>query len=153
MVHKETLKTNLRKIMNAYLSDKLNKQSCQGDPVTAILGSNAWGAVFRTVKYNGELQQLERGKLMSTIAKFGSPPQLRFILEKEDEGQELIDKSPYSYGELKKIEYAYQTTPNEGPDKEFNIYNSVMSAVDVLIEIHQVEDHERDKVYSYLSSD
>lgn len=153
MIQTDKLKSNLQKIMKAYLDDKLNKQSCQGDPVTVILGSNAWGAVFRTIKYNGELQQLEEGSLMSTIAKFGSPPQLKFILENEEKGKQLIKECEYTYDQLKQIEHAYQTTPTEGTDKEFNIYNSVMSAVDVLFEIHEVEEHERDKVYSFLSSE
>ena len=117
-------------LVKAYLNDTLRHGDCAacavgnlvsyGDKSTESSRIIKWFNVFGTMRTATYCRQFEAPHNYHTEAK------------------EVIDSTGYTWPELAKIEYAFESAPIGNNDDEW-MFNGLMSVVDVLAEIHGID--------------
>lgn len=145
MNNPELYKRTVDILVNAYFNDTLKHGHCHACAVGNIVAANCgivniasnsewiekaiapaslgWAEVFLTERLLSK--QLRMPKMYRRIkaAKY------------------QIDSTGYTWQELAKIEYAFETAPNGGSNDEW-MFNGLMAVIDVLDEIHDNKDSE-----------
>ena len=135
MKNKELFDRTLKILVSAYLDNSLVQGNCHacavGNLVAASLNINydqdlkwidrpvAWSQVFVTLSY--KIAQVKRPWAYTGEAK------------------EQINATGYSWQELARLEYAFERAPR-GKTKEEHMFNGLMAVVEVLSQIHGLDE-------------
>lgn len=128
-LYKKTVDT----LYEAYFNDALEHNVCTACAVGNILGFMDWNNLFTTTKYEPSFSQV----LLQTDGIYYSKydkeclSNIKLI--------EQIEKSGYSWQELAKIEFAFESAP-EGKSDEDYMFNGLVAVLEVLKNIHDIED-------------
>lgn len=127
-----TFENSVDVLVKAYLNDTLQRGECHACAVGNLIQSgvgrlftecekdelrfhqNGWVKVFITMSHNSHYQRPENYKGIAKIQ---------------------IDATGYSWQDLAKIEFAFESAPRTGDE----MFNGLMAVVDVLAEIHGVD--------------
>jgi hypothetical protein len=135
MKNKELFDRTVKILVAAYLNNSLVHRNCHACAVGNIVAANldipfdhnlkwvgrqvAWKEVFVTFRY--QIAQIKRPWAYT------------------GEAREQIDATGYSWQELARMEYAFERAPM-GRSREEHVFNGLMAVVDVLCQIHQMEE-------------
>lgn len=135
MKNKELFDRTVKILVSAYLNNSLVHRNCHACAVGNMIAANlnipydqnlkwigrqvAWKEVFVTFRY--QIAQIKRPWAYTGEAK------------------EQIDATGYCWQELAKIEYAFERAPM-GKSREEHVFNSLMAVVEVLCQIHEMEE-------------
>ncbi len=107
-------------LVEAYFKDELAHGKCNACAVRNICGFSEWKWVFCT---DPEGQKIRPD----------------FYNRNLDGCKDLIDSTGYTWQELAKIEYAFETAPRGNSDEDW-MFNGLMAVVEVLDIIHENTD-------------
>jgi hypothetical protein len=143
MKSKEQFDHTLKILVAAYLNGSLAHSNCHACAVGNIIAANldirydkdlkwvgrqvAWSAVFVTLRY-----QIAQNKCPAAYT---------------GEAKVQIDATGYTWQELAALEYAFERAPT-GNTSEDHTFNSLMAVVDVLYQIHQLDESTKTAVKS-----
>ena len=135
MKKKELYDKTVKILVNAYLDNSLVQGNCYACAVGNIVAANlnikydqdlkwigppvAWSQVFVTLSY--KIAQVKRPWAYTGQA------------------QEQINATGYTWPELARLEYAFERAP-KGKTKEERMFNGLMAVVDVLTQIHELDE-------------
>jgi hypothetical protein len=135
MKNKEQFDKTVKILVAAYLNNSLVHRNCHACAVGNLVAANlnirydqdlkwigrqvAWKEVFVTIRY--QIAQIKRPWAYTGEAK------------------EQIDATGYSWQELARIEYAFERAPM-GKTNEEHRFNSLMAVVDLLCQIHELDE-------------
>jgi hypothetical protein len=126
-------------LVTAFLNDTLQHGNCH----TCAVGN--FVAAANNFKYeNHKIYKYKKvyngGRLPAWQEVFMTIDDDQFVDLKKYRGEakEQIDSTGYTYEELAKIEYAFETA-DRGYLSEDHMFNGLMSCVDVLAEIHNID--------------
>ena len=138
MENKERFDETVKILVNAYLNNTLVQNNCHACAVGNIVAAHldikydndlkwidqqvAWPVVFVSLRY--QIAQVKRPWAYNGAAK------------------EQIDATGFSWPELARLEYAFERAP-KGKTKEDHIFNGLMAVVDVLCQIHGMDEKDR----------
>lgn len=142
-----TFDNSVKVLLNAYLNDTLKHADCSACLVGNLVGrKNNWAHLFHT-RLDTETEAHERlrfeeGKVYGYSFIFGyrqfdidNTPE---ALECYERAMRVVKDSGYTVHELEKLEYAFETAPKGNNDDDW-MFNGLMSGIDVLAEIHNVD--------------
>lgn len=133
-------------LIQAYLKDELQHGDCEGCAVGNIVHAAGYP------RYNmGGMPPDSCGKwrvVFFTFCKkqiFGSEDDWDFYA-----GLQMVHATGYSVKELARVEYAFETAPYGGSLDDW-MFNGLMAVVDVLADIHGVEQSEKSQALDAFS--
>lgn len=136
MKNQEQFDRTVQILVGAYLNNTLMHRNCHACAVGNLIAANlgipyskdlkwigrevAWKEVFVTFRY--QIAQLKRPWAYCGEAKV------------------QIDATGYTWQELAKMEYAFERAPM-GHSRDEHMFNGLMAVVDVLAQIHELEEN------------
>lgn len=128
-------------LVQAYFNDTLEHGNCHACAVGNLVAANT-GIGFTRIGFNGNMwsdNTPEWGFVFMSQISHGVNQQIinphRYI----GEAKRQIDSTGYTWQQLAKIEYAFETAPKGKSDDEW-MFNGLMAVIDVLDEIHENKD-------------
>lgn len=157
-------KSSCDKLFKAYFDNTLKHGDCRAYAVGNILESGDWKCLFLTAtdifgRHKTEDATKEDMYMVWKSSIFTRGPEAvsiyRLIIagredlietaeEMKREARELINASGYTVEELMRIERTFEVA-DKGTSAEDHMYNGLVAVLDVLKDIHQVEDDHLEK--------
>lgn len=147
--------TNLEKyhhtisvLVKAYLNDTLFKGTCYGCAVGNLV-ADAMGCKVASPGSWSDGQKPAWQHVFTTASN--TREQTINPHKYEGVSKEQLDSTGYTYEELARIEYAFETATKKGywfrreHDKEKSLYKSLMAVVEVLADIHKLDKQEAEQ--------
>lgn len=135
MKNKELFDKTIGILVNAYLNNTLVHNNCCACAVGNIIAANL------QIKYDPYLKWTGRQLAWSKV--FVSMPfktdQIQRPWAYAGNAKEQIDATGYAWPDLALIEAAFERAP-KGTDKEERMFNGLMAVVDVLCQIHDLNE-------------
>lgn len=136
MIKPELYKKTVDILFDAYFNDELRHGECSACAVGNICKGNGV-PVYNHLMYNAYNNAAWRN-VFSTSDSWGQIVDEHFYV---GEAKRVIDATGYTWQELAKIEYAFESAP-KGNSEEDWMFNGLVAVLEVLKQIHQVEDNE-----------
>lgn len=150
MYTKEQFHETVGILVKAYMDDTLEHASCCACAVGNIIAArNGYTFNERKRSMDGALiwDGLRRSSWQSCFITYtGSGEQRQHFTRYFGSIKEEIDSSGYSLKDLAKIEFAFESAPAENIDDGLDpvwMFNGLMAVVDVLCEIHGMNEEDK----------
>ena len=143
MKNKELFTKTVNILVDAYFKNTLQHGNCAACAVGNIIACNM-GIKFRISAvcdgfYTWDGLKVSWNKVFVTPFNHQQHNEFNY----EGEAKEQIDSTGYTWQELAKVEFAFETA-YEGKSEDDYMFNGLMSVVDVLIEIHEGNETEKE---------
>jgi len=145
MNREKAFNDSINKLNTAWGNGELLRGDCRACAVTNIIGTYKWRSHFFTTRdenrENPNQLLAVSGKCIANHPFFGLEiSNLSDVYDPKEhyEGQELMDKSPYTKEELARIEYAFEASDTSESTKQSQ-YLGLVAVFDVLADIHGVD--------------
>jgi hypothetical protein len=141
MKNKELYDKTISILVKAYLNDTLLNGFCSACAVGNIIAENNGLRISHRsltmdcwINKSGDLiSPIWNNVFITTLYQSRHPEQYKGATKKE------IDSTGYTWEDLAKIEYVFETSGRKIQDRGERMYNGLMSVVEVLGQIHEVE--------------
>lgn len=135
MKNKALFNDTVQILVNAYLNNTLEPGNCHACAVGNIIAAKL------NVKYDQHLKWIDRpvawsGVFVTLSSKIA---QVKRPWACTGEAQAQINTTGYSWQELARLEYAFERAPG-GKTKEERMFNGLMAVVEVLSQIHEMDE-------------
>lgn len=138
MKNKELFEKTVGILVNAYRNNTLRHGDCQACAVGNIIAANCGidGTMSRTEwkEKTGEVALLGWGSVFMTGECYQRINESKY----KGAAKFQIDSTGYTWKELAKIEYAFETAPKGNNDDDWML-NGLLSVYNVLCDIHEVD--------------
>lgn len=137
----ELYKKTVDILFQAYFNDTLKHGDCSACAVGNICLGNGIERIWMGIV--GSKNNAVWGEVFRT----NSVKRKQFIFEENYKGvaKEVIDVTGYKWQELARIEKAFELA-DKGSSEEDHMYNGLVAVLDVLKEIHEVEDDSQEQI-------
>lgn len=138
MIKEELYHKTVDILVKAYFDDTLKHGNCVACAVGNII--NHYRPFTSEEKTNLQYRISGWSSVFCTLGA-GHPDQEQVILPRNYKGdsKEQIDSTGYTWQELAKIEFYFETAP-QGKSEDEWMFNGLMAVIDVLDEIHENKD-------------
>ncbi|KAA5540565.1 hypothetical protein [Adhaeribacter rhizoryzae] len=135
MKNKELYDKTIKILVNAYLNDSLVQGNCHACAVGNIIAANL------NIKYDQDLKWINRQVAWSQVfvTLSNKIAQVKRPWAYTGPAREQINATGYAWPELARLEYAFERAPR-GKTKEERIFNGLMAVVEVLTQIHEIDE-------------
>jgi len=135
MKNKELFDKTVKILVNAYLDNSLVQGNCHACAVGNIIAASL------NIKYDQNLKWIDRPVAWSRVFVTLSfqIAQVKRPWAYNGEAKEQINATGYAWPELARLEYAFERAPR-GKSKEECMFNGLMAVVDVLCQIHEMDE-------------
>ena len=146
-------------LYQAYFNDTLEHGKCVacavGNIIRVNIGASISDTPFDTGKFVGDRQFLVDNQLQAPVWALVFMTMCNTRVQDVNPGEfrglaaQQIAATGYPWQELAKIEYAFETA-NKGSSDEDYMFNGLVSVLEVLKELHKVDDNSED-IYMFQS--
>ena len=135
MKNKEHFDRTLKILVNAYLNNSLVQGNCHACAVGNMIAASL------DIKYDQDLKWIGRPVAWSQVfvTLNYKIAQVKRPWAYTGEAREQINSTGYSWQELARMEYAFERAPR-GKTKEEHMFNGLMAVVEVLSQIHEMDE-------------
>lgn len=135
MKNKELFDNTVKILVNAYLNNSLVHNNCHACAVGNLVAANMSLKYSKNLKWIGE--QVAWSTVFVTL-RF-QIAQMRRPWAYTGKAKQQIDATGYTWQELAQVEYAFERAPT-GNSREERMFNGLMAVIDVLCEIHKINE-------------
>ena len=133
MKNKELFEKTVGILVNAYQNDTLRHSMCSACAVGNIVAANLKYTINTTWCFSWVEKPVNWWRVFMT----SDGRQQITTIDYKGKAKEEIDSTGYTWKELAKIEYAFETASKGSNDDEW-MFNGLLAVYDVLCEIHEV---------------
>jgi hypothetical protein len=144
---KEKFNNSLSVLVQSYLNDTLEHETCCACAVGNLVAA-ACGFTYqnRSIGMDGELvwdQSFAFPHWASAFCTYTDDDYQTMALAISDESKDQIDSTGYELCDLAKIEFAFEIGGRIKGTRDEKMFNGLMAVVDVLCEIHGMNEEEK----------